>query len=297
MQAKWCRARRQTSTLPLNRRSCASPPLHPPFLCYCTALHCAVRGHMACHNVLSGLSVAIPASQPGVPTDLCPLMRGVTHHTTSCANSATRSYHKRIQFCLNIHNEAVQAMSYPEDMGKEKQESAEERLELLKQVQCSASLRSQLAAQATAVQCRAVHRCVLASRIECSACSCGSRDDALRGVPDTAWCGVVCGAMPTGGGVGQEHCRGGGGRVLAAVGERAEGRLRGPEVLGCVMARLVQRTPLAGSVTAAVCTSSTNVSPCSDICVTVLAVCLLATLHDAARPSRTASHQCKLHHI
>lgn len=42
-------------------------------------------------------------------------------------------YHKRIQFCLNIHNEAVQAMSYPEDMGKEKQESAEERLELLKQ--------------------------------------------------------------------------------------------------------------------------------------------------------------------
>ena len=28
-------------------------------------------------------------------------------------------YHKRIQFCLNIHNEAVQAMSYPEDTAKE----------------------------------------------------------------------------------------------------------------------------------------------------------------------------------
>ena len=35
-------------------------------------------------------------------------------------------YHKRIQFCLNIHNEAVQAMSYPDDdsgSGKEGQES------------------------------------------------------------------------------------------------------------------------------------------------------------------------------
>lgn len=34
-------------------------------------------------------------------------------------------YHKRIQFCLNIHNEAVQAMSYPDDSvsGKDDKES------------------------------------------------------------------------------------------------------------------------------------------------------------------------------
>ena len=34
-------------------------------------------------------------------------------------------YHKRIQFCLNIHNEAVQAMSYPDDSvsGKDGKES------------------------------------------------------------------------------------------------------------------------------------------------------------------------------
>eukprot|EP01050_Picozoa_sp_SAG11_P011410 SAG11_NODE_1207_length_5524_cov_2.959447_8_plen_79_part_00 len=43
-------------------------------------------------------------------------------------------YHQRIQFCLTVHNEAVTAMAYPEDLNSDSSdETAEQRLARLKQ--------------------------------------------------------------------------------------------------------------------------------------------------------------------
>jgi len=44
-------------------------------------------------------------------------------------------FHKRISFCLNIHNEAVKAMRFPADAHQNEFESAEQRRERLAQEQ------------------------------------------------------------------------------------------------------------------------------------------------------------------
>eukprot|EP00742_Colponemidia_sp_Colp-10_P000642 GILJ01000700.1.p1 GENE.GILJ01000700.1~~GILJ01000700.1.p1 ORF type:complete len:506 (+),score=92.99 GILJ01000700.1:73-1518(+) len=45
------------------------------------------------------------------------------------------AFHKRISFCLNIHNDAVKAMTFPPDAHKEELESSEQRRERLQQEQ------------------------------------------------------------------------------------------------------------------------------------------------------------------
>ena len=44
-----------------------------------------------------------------------------------------QAFHKRITFCLDVHNEAVKAMRYPPDAYKKELESAEERMQREKQ--------------------------------------------------------------------------------------------------------------------------------------------------------------------
>ncbi|RHX99864.1 hypothetical protein DYB25_008514, partial [Aphanomyces astaci] len=48
-------------------------------------------------------------------------------------NEPQQAFHKRITFCLDVHNEAVKAMRYPPGAYKKDLESAEERLEREKQ--------------------------------------------------------------------------------------------------------------------------------------------------------------------
>ena len=44
------------------------------------------------------------------------------------SNEPQEAFKKRIRFCLDIHNEAVMAMQYPEDAHKDSFETAEDRL-------------------------------------------------------------------------------------------------------------------------------------------------------------------------
>ena len=48
-------------------------------------------------------------------------------------NEPQQAFHKRITFCMDVHNEAVKAMQYPPDAHRKDLESAEDRQEREKQ--------------------------------------------------------------------------------------------------------------------------------------------------------------------
>jgi len=48
---------------------------------------------------------------------------------TYASNEPQEAFKKRIRFCLDLHNEAVMAMRYPEDAHKDAFETAEDRLQ------------------------------------------------------------------------------------------------------------------------------------------------------------------------
>ena len=48
------------------------------------------------------------------------------------SNEPQDALKKRIRFCLDMHNEAIMAMRYPEDAHKDKFETAEERINLIR---------------------------------------------------------------------------------------------------------------------------------------------------------------------
>merc|ERR1712187_1041747 len=93
-------------------------------------------------DICSKLGLESPQDAAGVVAKACvdgvinatidydqQFLQSKKHHDLYASNEPQKALHKRIAFCLQMHNDTVKAMAYPDENDKKDEETAEERRE------------------------------------------------------------------------------------------------------------------------------------------------------------------------